>query len=314
MFRRLILLLILSALGAVACSARPAGPVTVRLGLLPILETLPMHVAQAEGLFAEEGLQVEFVPVASAAERDQLMQAGQIDGMINDLVSTVFYNQAEPQITIVRLARNATSEYPQYRVLAGKDSGITSVDGLAGVPIGISEGTVIEYVTDRLLEAEGLPADQISYLAVPRIPDRLALLESGELQAATLPDPLASLALAGGASVVVDDTRHPEYGNSVISFRKDFVDQNPAAVRGFLAAIEEATRRILADKTAWADLIAEKQLVPAPLIAGYVLPDFPEASVPSESQFADVVAWVKAKGLITGDPDYADSVDASYLP
>jgi len=313
MVRRFFLLLISATLGA-ACTAQPAEPVTVRLGLLPILETLPMHVAQAEGLFAEQGLQVEFVPVASAAERDQLMQSGQIDGMINDLVSTVFYNQAEPQITVVRLARTATSEYPQYRVLAGKDSGITSVDGLSGVPIGISEGTVIEYVTDRLLEAEGLAADEIAYLAVPRIPDRLALLDSGELQAATLPDPLASLALAGGASVVVDDTRHPEYGNSLISFRKSFVDENPLAVRGFLAALEEATRRINADKSAWTELIAAQQLVPAPLLEGYVLPDFPPASVPSEAQFDDVVAWATAKGLISAEVDYADSVDASYLP
>jgi NitT/TauT family transport system substrate-binding protein len=313
MVRRFFLLLISATLGA-ACTAQPAELVTVRLGLLPILETLPMHVAQAEGLFAEQGLQVEFVPVASAAERDQLMQSGQIDGMINDLVSTVFYNQAEPQITVVRLARTATSEYPQYRVLAGKDSGITSVDGLSGVPIGISEGTVIEYVTDRLLEAEGLAADEIAYLAVPRIPDRLALLESGELQAATLPDPLASLALAGGASVVVDDTRHPEYGNSLISFRKSFVDENPLAVRGFLAALEEATRRINADKTAWTELITAQQLVPAPLLKGYALPDFPPASVPSEAQFDDVVAWATAKGLISAEVDYADSVDASYLP
>jgi NitT/TauT family transport system substrate-binding protein len=313
MVRRFLLLLISATLGA-ACTAQPAEPATVRLGLLPILETLPMHVAQAEGLFAEQGLQVEFIPVASAAERDQLMQSGQIDGMINDLVSTVFYNQAEPQITVVRLARTATSEYPQYRVLAGKDSGITSVDGLSGVPIGISEGTVIEYVTDRLLEAEGLAADEIAYLAVPRIPDRLALLESGELQAATLPDPLASLALAGGASVVVDDTRHPEYGNSLISFRKSFVDENPLAVRGFLAALEEATRRINADKSAWIELIAAQQLVPAPLLEGYALPDFPPASVPSEAQFDDVVAWATAKGLISADVDYADSVDASYLP
>ena len=313
MIRRFIVILILAALAS-GCAAQPAKPTVIRLGLLPILETLPMHVAEAEGLFAERGLQVEFIPVASAAERDQLMQSGQIDGMINDLVSTVFYNQAEPQITVVRLARTATSEYPQYRVLAGKDSGISSVSGLAGVPIGISEGTVIEYVTDRLLEAEGVSADQIAYLAVPRIPDRLALLESGELKAATLPDPLASLALAGGATVVIDDTRHPEYGNSLISFRKTFVDENPPAVRGFLAALEEATRRINADKGAWAALIAEKQLVPAPLLEGYALPDFPEASVPSEAQFADVVAWALDKGLVSDAVEYADSVDASYLP
>jgi NitT/TauT family transport system substrate-binding protein len=310
MIRRSLITLVLAALAATGCSAQPAEPTVVRLGLLPILETLPIYVAEADGLFADEGLQIEFVPVASAAERDQLMQSGQIDGMINDLVSTVFYNQDQPQITVVRLAARppVISAVP---VLAARTA--STVDGLAGVPIDL-RGTVIEYVTDRLLQAEGLTADQIAYLAVPRIPDRLALLDSGELKAATLPDPLASLALAGGASVVIDDTRHPEYGNSVISFRKGFVDENPRAVRGFLAALESAVGRINADKSGLAELIAAKQLVPAPLLEGYVLPDFPEASVPSEAQFADVVDWATAKGLVSNEVDYAGSVDDSYLP
>jgi ABC-type nitrate/sulfonate/bicarbonate transport system substrate-binding protein len=42
-----------------------------------------------------------------------------------------------------------------YRVLAAKNSGMTSPAELAGVPIGMSQGTVIDYVTSRLLEKEG---------------------------------------------------------------------------------------------------------------------------------------------------------------
>lgn len=311
---RLRVSLLLASLALASCASQPAPPVAVRLGLLPIVDALPIYVAESEGLFAERGLQVEFVAVASAAERDQLMQAGQIDGMINDLISTLFYNQADRQIVVVRLARIATTAYPQYRVLVAGDSGIDSVQQLAGVPIGISEGTVIEYVTDRLLQAEGLPADQIAYLAVPRIPDRLALLNSGELRAATLPDPLASLAIAGGATVIVDDTLHPEYGNSLISFRAAFAQANPDAVRGFLAALEEAVGRINADKGAWGAVLTERGLVPEPLLATYTLPDFPPASVPSEAQFADVVAWALDKGLIEAPLDYAVSVDSTYLP
>lgn len=314
MIRRLLLTSVLLTLLLSACGSQPAATVAVRLGLLPIVDALPIYIAEAEGLFAERGLQVEFVAVASAAERDQLLQAGQIDGMINDLISTLFYNRTEAQIVVVRLARTATSTYPQYRVLASRDSGIDAVAGLAGVPIGISEGTVIEYVTDRLLRAEGLSADKIVYLAVPRIPDRLALLDSGELKAATLPDPLASLALAGGATVVVDDTLHPEYGNSLISFRRSFAEENPDAVRGFLAALEEAVARINADKSAWSAVLTERGLVPEPLLATYNLPDFPAASVPSRSQFDDVVAWAMEKGLIEAPLDFGDSVDDSYLP
>src|SRR4030042_6599346 len=158
--KRLIVVTAPLALVLGACAPAAAPATTLRIGVLPILEALPMYVALSQGLFAEEGLQVEFVPAASAAERDQLMQAGQIDGMINDLVSTVLYNQQQVQIVIVRFARVASAQDPAYRILASAGSGITGVDGLRGVPIGVSEGTVIEYVTDRLLEAGGLAADR----------------------------------------------------------------------------------------------------------------------------------------------------------
>ena len=50
---------------------------TLKIAVLPIIDTLPMYVAEAEGLFAKHGVTVEFIPVASAPERDQLLAAGQ---------------------------------------------------------------------------------------------------------------------------------------------------------------------------------------------------------------------------------------------
>jgi NitT/TauT family transport system substrate-binding protein len=314
MIRRWFFVILAAALVLAACAPAPVERVTLRLGLLPIVDSLPMYVAQAQGLFEKEGVAVEFLPVASAAERDQLMQAGQIDGMINDLVSTMFYNKDGRQIVIVRFARTATPEFPTYRLLAGKDSGIVSASDLRNVPIGISEGTVIAYTTDRLLEAEGISPDEIETIAVPKIPDRLALLESGELKAANLPDPLASLAILSGATVILDDTAHPELGNSVIAFRAAVVQEHPEAIRSFLRAVEQGVTAIQADKTAWSSLMSENNLVPAPLLESYVVPDFPTASVPTESQFADALDWTHEKGLVSTDVSYADSVDDGFLP
>jgi len=214
----------------------------------------------------------------------------------------------------VRFSRTATPEYPQYSILAAKDSGITQAADLKGVEIGVSEGTVIAYTTDRLLEAEGLAPEDIRTIAVPKIPDRMALLDSGQLKAANLPDPLSLLAIQGGATVVVDDSAHPEVGNSLISFDKDFVDANPEVVRAFLAAIEKATAEINADKSKWQTLLVEQKLVPAPILESYTLPDFPAASVPSEAQFADVLAWTMEKGLVENEIAYAGSVSDAYLP
>jgi NitT/TauT family transport system substrate-binding protein len=300
---------------APAATSAPAGEaVTVRFAMLPILDALPMFVAQSRGYFAEENVTFEVVPVASAAERDQLMQAGGADAMVNDLISTLFYNQNGPTIKIVRFARTALPEFAQYFILAGPDSGITDAQGLRGVEIAISDATVIDYVTHRLLTAEGLAPEDIKTIAIPVMRDRLAALADGTVKAATIPDPLAALAMASGATPIVTDASHPEYGNSVLSFTTDFVAEHPDAVRGFLRAWERAVADINADKTGWDELLRANNLLSEALIGSYTLPDFPVRSVPSEAQFRDVNDWARDEGLVTADLPYAESVDASFLP
>ena len=314
-FRRLFIILAMLGLLLGACQdASPSGPVTLRIAVLPILDALPMYVAQQEGLFAAHNVNVEFVPAGAAAERDQIILAGQADGMINDPISTLLYNKDSIQVQIVRFARIATNAFPQYRVLASAQSGITGVGQLGGVPIGISEGTVIQYVNERLLTAEGLAPEQIVTIAVPNISERMQLLASGELQAAVMPDPLSNLAIQQGAVVVTDDTRHPEYAYSTYAFRQPVIEQQPQAIRSFLAAIDEAIDLINADPTAWDALLTEQGLVPASLIGSYEIPTFPPASVPTQAQWADALAWALASDLISAEVSYADSVTGKYLP
>lgn len=318
MFRKSLVLVVLFSvlLGACAPAATPAAveDATLKIGVLPILDALPMFVAEAQGYYQSAGISVTFVPVSSAAERDQLMQAGQIDGMINDLVSTVLYNKDTQKISIVRFARTATADAAQYSILAAKDSGITTVAQLKGVEIGISEGSVIAYTTDRLLQAEGLTSADIKTIAIPKIPDRLNLLASGQLKAANLPEPTASLAVQQGAVVIVDDHTHTDIGNSVISFSVATLNAKPNTVKKFLAAIEKAVADVNASPDKFGTLLSDKKLVPAPLIGKYNLPKFPAASVPTEAQFKDVLAWMTGKNLITADVPYAKLVNASYLP
>lgn len=298
--------------GGVPAPTRP--PVTLKIAVLPVLDTLPMYVAQQQGYFDANGVQVEFVPVQSPAERDQIIAAGQADGMLNEVLTTMLANRSGVQVQTVRLARVASASDPLFRLVAAKDSSIRTPADLKGVEIGVSQGTVIEYIADRLLAAEGLQPADIKVVAVPSIADRLALLGSGQLKAAVLPDPASSAALAAGASVVVDDTRHPEFSHSVITFRKAVLDQNPEAVRAFLRAVEQAVADINADGTRWDSLLAEEKLVPPPLIGKIKMPRFPTAGVPSEAQFADMRDWAMAKGLLDAEPAYADTVNSSFLP
>jgi len=325
--QRLITFILLIAILAACSPASTASPaaestieaplaemVTLKIAVLPIIDTLPMYVAAQEGLFTKYGVNVEFIPVASAPERDQLLVAGQADGTVNETLSVMLFNKESIQMQAVRYALRPMEGYGHFFILASAQSGITDAQGLKNVEIGVSQGTVIEYVTERLLQAEGLTADEIKTIAVPKIPDRMSLLASGQLNAGVLPDPLASLAVSQGAVKVLDDSLHPEYGFSVISFRKEVIDAHPDAVKAFLAAIEEASDLINLDSSKYTSLLSDKGLVPPPLLSTFEIPPFPDQAIPTEAEWADALAWAKEKGMLTVDVSYADSVNASLLP
>jgi len=310
-----MLIFLLASLALTACgpAATPA-PATIKVALLPVLDVLPMVVAQQEGLYAKHNLVVEIIPVASAPERDQLIASGQTDAIMNELTSVMFLNQQKITVQAVRYARTATKDQALFSIMAGKDSGITGVQGLKGAPIGISQGTVIEYLTDRLLTAEGFAPADLNFVAVPKIPDRMSLLASGELKAATLPEPFVTLARQQGATTALDDTVHPEYSFSIITFSKAYIDANPAAVKAFLAAVEEAVTLINQDPQKYASLMVDQKMVPAPLAETFKVPTYPTKGVPSEAQFKDVLDWVKARGYLKVDLNYADNVNGCLLP
>lgn len=289
-------------------------PVSIRIAVLPLIDTLPMYVAEQEGIFAAHDLNVEFIPVASAPERDQILQADQADATVNEILSDMFFNRNGIQMQVVRYAHMASQKTAHFFILASANSGIRSVEDLKNIEIGISQGTIIEYVTDRLLQAHGFSSNEIKTVSVPKMPDRMALLASGELNAGVLPDPLAALSVQQGAVIILDDSQYPAFGASVISFSKKFIDQNPETVKSFLAAIEEATIKLNSNPEKYANLMSEKQLVPAPLLGTYVVPEFPTAGITSEAEWNDALSWAMEKGLLTENISYADSVNATFLP
>jgi len=233
--------------------------------------------------------------------------------MNNDMVSTVLYNKDSVKIKVVRTAIQATPTWSQYSVFVSKDSGIKSAAELKGVEIGISQATVIDYITYRLLVDAGLQPSDVKTTNVIKIADRMQLLASGQLKAATLPEPLATLAEQQGAVRLVPDARDPDHSNSVISFSAQALKDKPQTVRKFLAAYEKGVSDINADPTRWQPLLNENKIIPAGLTT-YQLPPYPKAAVPSEAQFTDVQKWMKEKGLLSADVPFANLVDASFLP
>jgi NitT/TauT family transport system substrate-binding protein len=308
--------------GATGAAASPAPATvqpaatneTLKLALIPVLDTIPIYIALQNGYFQEQGLTVETVPVKSPQERDVLLQTGQVDGVLTDLQGVGLLNKDAVKVKAVYTARRPFSDAPLFRILASPKAEIDSVEDLKGVEIGISNNTIIEYLTDRILAAEGLTPEEIKKIEVGAITVRFEQLMNGNIKAAVLPDPLAQGAIAAGAKLVLDDTAHKDLSQSVLVFQDAALKAKPDPVRKFLVAWEKAVKEVNANPEKYRAVLMEQGRVPQSIQESYKMPPFPERGAPSESEVADVTAWLKAKGLVNRDIPYGDMVDTSFLP
>lgn len=291
-----------------------AQPVTLKVALLPIFDVLPFYAAEAAGHFDSDRFRIIGLPVGSALERDQLLQAGEIDGVLNEMTTVAGFNRDGVRVKIVGMGRHPAPGRPLFRLLTAPESGIRTPAELAGVPIAVSINTIIEYVTDRLLVQEGLTPDQIVKKSVPVIPERYQLLMQGRLKAAMIPDPLAESALAAGAGQVLDDTADPRFSVSVLTFTAAAIEDKPEAVRFFLAGWDRAAADITAHPDRYRQLLLEKIRVPPNIRESCAIPPFPRGKVPDAGQWADIQEWMVQKGLLAAPLPYASSVTDAFLP
>lgn len=296
------------------CVPTPTEDGKLKVALIPVLDTIPVFIAQQNGYFAEQGIEVETVSAKSPQERDVFIQTGQVDGVLTDLQGVGLLNKEGVKVKAVYTSRRPYPDAPLFRILAGPQTNISTPADLKGVQIGISLNTTIEYLTDRILAAEGLKPEEIAKLEVGAITIRFEQLMNGNIQAAVLPDPLAQGAIAAGAKLVVDDAKYAEMSQSVLTFSADTLKNKPTTVKKFLVAWEKAVQGLNANPEKYRSVLIEQGRVPKSIQDSYQMPPFPGRGVPSQSQVADVVAWLKAKGLITRDIPYTEMVDTSFLP
>jgi len=301
-------------LASFAWAGKKNEQVTLKVALLPIFDVLPFYVAKANGYFNSDQIKIKGLSVGSALERDQLLQAGQIDGVLNEMTTVAGFNREAIRVKVVSTARHPVAGHPLFRLLSSPGSGLSSPKDLAGVPIAVSTNTIIEYVTDRLLATKGLTPGQIVKESVPVIPERYQLLMMGRLKAAMIPDPLAKSAMVNGAGQILDDTETPKFSVSVLTFTIEAVNQKADAIRFFLKGWDRAAGEINKNPDAWRDLLLKNIRVPKNIGAGVAIPPFPRNSVPSAAQWADVLDWMKGKGLIDGPVPYEKSVTGAFLP
>ena len=271
------------------------------IGLMPDTDSIPFIIAAERGYFAEEGVEVELVPFKSAMERDAALQSGNLDGAVSDLLAVIFARSGGFSMHAVSYTDG------NYNLVAGGNAGISAAADLRGKDIAISRNTIIEYVTDEILFVNGMKEQDVSKVVIPQIPVRLEMLQSGNLAAAVLPEPMASVAVASGSRYV---TGSGELGINpgVIVFADSAINEKADSIRAMYRAYNKSVEYLNhAPRAEYIDLVMEKSGFPAPARDALELKPYRPARLPAEKDVEEAVHWVKSKEL-AGDYRYDDLV------
>jgi NitT/TauT family transport system substrate-binding protein len=282
----------------------PASPGTtsepvnnLKLGVLPLVSALPIFVAEQEGYFDAEGLNVELVTFNSALEQDAAFQAKQIDGYFSDPINAIVMISGGVDMAIVNTPYRANAADRMFAILVNPNSEIDTVEKLKGVEVGIASATITEYLQEQILLSRGLSLEDIKGQDVRQIPIRLQLLLASQLEAAVLPETLVTLAEQGGARVIADDTVLA-LSETVVALNNGLMERDGTLKRRFLSSLRKAAEKLNGETADYARPLLANINVPPDVRAVYEVPDFAVDAVPSDKELTDIQDWLISKGVI----------------
>ena len=300
-----LVMIVLSAAGCGNTADKTAGNKElqeINIGLMPDIDSVPVIMAQEKGYFAEEGLKVNIQQFKSAMDRDAALQSGNLDGAISDMLAVAFAKSGGFDVKVTAFTNGS------YKLIAGKDAEVNSVQDLIGKDVAISKNTIIEYVTDQITAANNMPENSLNKVVIPQIPTRLEMLQNGKLAAATLPEPMGSIAIYNGCKYI---TGSDELGINpgVMMFTSKAVESKKAELQAFYRAYNKAVAYLNdTDKAQYMDIVIEKSGFPTAAKDALVLPKYRPAGLPKQQDVTDCLTWMNQKNLIKQNYTYDDIV------
>lgn len=265
------------------------------VGVMGSIDAVPLVIAEQNGYFEEEGVDLDLQIFKAANDRDAALQAGELDGVLCDETAISIYQNSGIDMKITGTTNGS------WTLVAGKDSGITSLSDLKGKKVGISKNTMIEYLADDIALSNGLEVSDIEKVAIPAMPARLEALKNNQIDAAILPAPFNDTAVADGG-VEITKIYNKDIMISVTAFLQEVIDKDANAIKGFYNAYNKAIEFINSnDISEYEDIIISTVGYSEDMRGNIVLPEFKTNYLPAEENVQNVLDWSKEKGLLTKD-------------
>jgi len=291
-----------AAAGAQASSpAQPvSGPADVTVAALPAADLAGLYIAQADGLFARQGLRVTIEPIASsrAVIADQLK--GQVDISAGAYIPYISAQAAGARFDILA---EASTLQPDTRVLVTTgDSPIATVGGLAGKTIGVNgTNSIGTLLIGMLLTDHGVSPATVRFQTDPQgFPAMPAQLEHGKWSAAFLAEPYITLAAERyGERVLADLDQGPALNFPIDGYvaTRAWVRRYPGTAAAFVRAIQAGQSLANTDSVAVQAAIAKFDKLPPTVTGVMALSGYPVGPV-SEPSIQRVAQAMLQFGLL----------------
>jgi NitT/TauT family transport system substrate-binding protein len=226
-----------------------AAAQTITVGATSSTSDAPIYIADKQGYFRAEGLDVKVVNFRSAADMVAPLGAGQIEAGAGS-ASAGLYNAVARGIAIKIVADKASSPpgYGGTKILVRKDhvaSGrYRELRDLKGMTFAMNAPGVSNTSTlNTLLKSAGLKYSDVETVDMP-LPDHVAALKNKSVDASASVEPGPALAVKNGDAVVVksDDEILPNHQIAVLLYAEDFARKQPEAAKKFMRAYIRAVR------------------------------------------------------------------------
>jgi NitT/TauT family transport system substrate-binding protein len=161
---------VLAILGfiALALTGHVQAQQKIRLGVLPFSESLGAIVADQQGFFKAEGLNVEISNVGSGAQGVPLLLSGRMDIVFRNTVTTLQALEQGLDGTILAPGAVARSQPPDTGAILVLKGAIGAPKQLQGkrIAVNVINSTAWMYMS-AFLEKHGVARDQVRFVEVP---------------------------------------------------------------------------------------------------------------------------------------------------
>ena len=301
----IILVLVIGALIAftVGCGSNQSEPqvteenLSLKIGVMPAVDSAPIFLAEKNGYFTELGLEVEVQIYTNAMSRQSALQSGELDGAMTDVIALI--NNVENGFDI----KVTTSTDGIFPFLVNKD-----FKEKKDIKVGMMEVSVTNYLSDRLLGDEY----NIEKIYINEIPARLEMIGTGNLDMAVIPEPVASQGELNGLRKMLIENKD-EFSPEVLVFTGKAIKDNDKAITLFHQAYNKAVDEITNNETEARNVLIEKLQLNPDVKDKIILPSYHKARVPSEEYLKGIMNWNERVLKKTVNLKYEDLVEGKFV-